>query len=111
MLTEKLGLNLSIVGDPIKGALIMFASFIKGRILPILPYLLTKTGLVPLQFALCIAIAISLTSSFLIDAQKAKLAKKNWVKGGIEISALGTGTALLGYGIGEELNNAYLLNY
>ena len=111
MLTEELGLNLSIVGNPIKGARIMFASFIIGGILPILPYLLSKTVLVPLQFALWIAIAISITSSFLIGAKKVKLAEKNWVKGGIEMSALGTGIALLGYGIGAELNNANLLNY
>ncbi len=48
---------------------------------------------------------------FLIGAKKAKLAKKNWVKGGIEMSALGTGIALLGNGIGAELDNANLLNY
>jgi len=111
MLTEELGLNLDIVGKPIKGALIMFASFIIGGILPILPYLLAKTGFVPLQFSLWIAIALSLTASFLIGAKKAKLAKKNWVKGGIEMSGLGTGIALLGYGIGAELNNANLLNF
>lgn len=111
MLTEELGLNLDIVGNPIKGALIMFASFIIGGILPILPYLLSKTGFVPLQFSLWIAIAISITSSFIIGAKKAKLAKKNWVKGGIEMSGLGTGIALLGYGVGAELDSANLLNY
>lgn len=111
MLTEELGLNLDIVGNPIKGALIMFASFIIGGVLPILPYLLSKTGFVPLQFSLWIAIAISITSSFIIGAKKAKLAKKNWVKGGIEMSGLGTGIALLGYGIGAELDSANLLNY
>ena len=58
MLTEELGLNLSIVGNPIKGARIMFASFIIGGILPILPYLLSKTVLVPLQFALWIAVQL-----------------------------------------------------
>ena len=88
----------------------MFGSFIIGGILPILPYLLSKTGFVRLQFALWIAIVISITSSFLIG-QKSKGSKKNWVKGGIEMSALGTGIALLGYGIGAELNNANLLNY
>ena len=111
MLTEELRLNLGIVGNPIKGALIMFGCFIIGGILPILPYLLSKTGFVRLQFALWVAIAISITSSFLIGAKKAKLAKKNRVKGGIEISALGTGIALLGYGIGAELDNTNLLNY
>jgi vacuolar iron transporter family protein len=111
MLTEELELNLDIVGNPIKGALIMFVSFIIGGVLPILPYLLSKTGFVPIQFSLWIAIAISITSSFLIGAKKANLAKKNWVKGGLEMSGLGTGIALLGYGIGAELNSAKLLNY
>lgn len=79
--------------------------------MPILPYLLSKAGLLPLQYSLWIAIAISLTASFLIGAKKAKLAKINWLKGGIEMSALGTGIALLGFGIGAELANANLLNY
>ena len=111
MLTEELELNLDIVGNPIKGAFIMFVSFIIGGVLPILPYLLSRTGFIPIQFSLWIAIAISLTSSFLIGAKKAKLAKKSWVKGGIEMSGLGTGIALLGYGIGAELYNANLLKY
>jgi VIT1/CCC1 family predicted Fe2+/Mn2+ transporter len=111
MLTEELGLNLDIVGNPIKGALIMFASFLIGGVLPILPYLLSKTGFIPIHFSLWIAIAISIASSFLIGAKKARLAKKNWVKGGIEMSGLGTGIALIGYGIGAELNSANLLNY
>ena len=111
MLTEELELNLDIVGNPIKGAFIMFVSFIIGGVLPILPYLLSRTGFIPIQFSLWIAIAISLTSSFLIGAKKAKLAKKNWVKGGIEMSGLGTGIALLGYGIGAELYSANLLKY
>ena len=111
MLTEELGLNLDIVGNPIRGAIIMFVSFIIGGILPILPYLLSRAGLLSIHYSLSIAIAISLTSSFLIGAKKAKLAKKNWVKGGTEMSALGTGIALLGYGIGAELVKANLLNY
>ncbi len=111
MLTEELGLNLEIIGKPIRGAIIMFISFIIGGILPILPYLLTKAGFVPLPISLWIAIGISISSSFLIGAVKSKLAKKNWIRGGIEMSGLGTGIALLGYGIGTELNNAHLLNF
>src|SRR5581483_6745097 len=60
MLTEELGLNLEILGNPLKGALVMFGSFLLGGILPILPY-----------FA--------------------------------EMAGLGTGIALVGYGIGAEL--------
>jgi len=72
---------------------------------------LSKTGFVPLPISLWTAIAISIISSFLIGAKKAKLAKKNWIMGGIEMSGLGTGIALLGYGIGAELHNANLLNF
>jgi vacuolar iron transporter family protein len=35
MLTEELGLNLEIIGSPIKGAIVMFISFLIGGILPI----------------------------------------------------------------------------
>jgi vacuolar iron transporter family protein len=52
---------------------------------------------------LSIALAISISSSFLI---KAKLVKKNWVKGGNEKSVLGVGMTLLRYEIGAVLNNA-----
>ena len=38
MLTEELGLNLDILGSPLKGALVMFVAFLLGGILPILPY-------------------------------------------------------------------------
>src|SRR6188768_3275977 len=42
MLTEELGLNLEIIGSPIKGAIVMFISFLIGGILPILPYFIVK---------------------------------------------------------------------
>jgi VIT1/CCC1 family predicted Fe2+/Mn2+ transporter len=110
MLTEELGLNLEIIGSPIKGAIVMFISFLMGGILPILPYFIVKLGLIPNFVALLIAISISLMSSFLIGAIKGKLAKKSWVKGGLEMSLLGTGIALVGYGIGSELGNIGITN-
>ena len=110
MLTEELGLNLEIIGSPIKGAIVMFISFLIGGILPIIPYFMVKLGLFPNFVALLIAISISLISSFLIGAIKGKLAKKSWVKGGLEMSLLGTGIALVGYGIGSELGNIGIIN-
>jgi VIT1/CCC1 family predicted Fe2+/Mn2+ transporter len=53
---------------------------------------------------------MSLTSSFIIGAIKSRMAKKSWVKGGIEMAVLGTGIALVGYGIGSELNKADIVN-
>lgn len=111
MLTEELGLNLEILGHPIKGALVMFTSFLIGGILPIIPYFIVKTGLFGNFTALLIAILISLTASFIIGAIKGRLAKKSWIKGGLEMSLLGTGIALLGYGIGSEMDNLGVVSF
>ena len=106
MLTEELGLNLEILGSPLKGALVMFGSFLLGGILPVMPYFAVGSGFFPLE----IAIGISLSSSFIIGALKARLAKKSWIRGGLEMAGLGTGIALVGYGIGAELANAGIIN-
>lgn len=98
MLTEELGLNLEIAGSPLKSAFTMFGAFLLGGILPIIPYFFIG-GLT----ALLIAISVSIASSFIVGAVKSRMAKKNWVKGGIEMAGLGTGIALVGYGIGAEL--------
>ena len=110
MLTEELGLNLDIIGSPLKGALVMFGAFLFGGILPILPYFVVKAGLISSVTALVIAIVMSIVSSFVVGASKAKLAKKNWIKGGIEMAGLGTGVALVGYGIGSELASTGIVN-
>ncbi|HEY6537177.1 MAG TPA: VIT1/CCC1 transporter family protein [Candidatus Nitrosocosmicus sp.] len=110
MLSEELGLNLEIIGSPIKGAIVMFISFLIGGILPIIPYFIVKIGLFSNFIALMIAISISLLFSFLIGAVKGKLARKSWIKGGLEMSLLGTGIALVGYGLGSEIGNTGLVN-
>jgi predicted membrane protein (TIGR00267 family) len=110
MITEELGLNLEILGNPLKGALIMFGSFLLGRILPILPYFVVKVGLISSTTAIIVAIMISIISSFIVGAIKARMAQMNIVKGGIEMAGLGTGIALVGYGIGAELARAGIVN-
>jgi VIT1/CCC1 family predicted Fe2+/Mn2+ transporter len=49
-------------------------------------------------------------SSFIVGALKARMAKKNWIKGGIEMAGLGTGIALVGYGLGAELAKTGIVN-
>jgi vacuolar iron transporter family protein len=110
MLTEELGVNLEIVGNPLRGALVMFGSFLVGGILPILPYFIVKAGIISSGTALASAIAFSLISSFTVGAIKSRIAKKNWLKGGLEMAGLGTGIALIGYGIGAELIKGGIVN-
>ena len=110
MLTEELRLNLDVIGNPLKGALVMFGSFLLGGILPILPYFVVKAGLISSVTAIVAAIVMSIASSFVVGALKAKLAKKNWIKGGIEMAGLGTGVALVGFGIGSELASTGVVN-
>jgi len=62
-------------------------------------------GYVPLL----VAIAISLSASFVIGAVKSKLANISIIRGGLEMAGLGTGIALIGYGIGSELANVGIL--
>ena len=105
MLTEELNLNLEIAGHPLKSALRMFGSFLVGGILPIIPFFFAS-GLTPLL----IAIGFSLTSSFIVGAIKSRMANISIIKGGIEMAGLGTGIALIGYGIGSELANLGIVN-
>jgi len=104
MLNEELNLNLEIAGHPIKSALIMFGSFLVGGILPIIPFFFAE-GLLPLF----VAIGISISTSFAVGAVKSKMANTNKIKGGIEMAGLGTGIALIGYGIGSELTSIGLI--
>ena len=105
MLTEELNLNLEIVGHPIKSALRMFGSFLIGGILPIIPFFFAE-GYTPLF----IAIGISLSTSFIVGAIKSRMAQTSIIKGGIEMAGLGTGIALIGFGIGSELANLGIVN-
>ena len=105
MLTEELNLNLEIVGHPIKSALRMFGAFLVGGILPIIPFFFGG-GLSPLF----VAIGISLTASFIVGAIKSRMANTSIIKGGIEMAGLGTGIALIGYGIGSELANIGIIS-
>jgi len=105
MLTEELKLNIEVLGSPIKSAFRMFGAFLIGGILPIIPFFFLS-GYLPLV----IAIGISLSTSFMVGAVKSRLAQTSIIKGGLEMAGLGTGIALVGFGIGTELANLGIID-
>src|SRR5574338_1211471 len=105
MLTEELKLNIEVVGNPLKSAFRMFGAFLIGGILPIIPFFFFS-GYTPI----IIAVGISLSTSFAVGAAKSRLAKTNIIKGGLEMAGLGTGIALVGFGIGKERTNIGIIS-
>jgi len=75
-----------------------------------MPYFAVKYEIIPSSIAILIAIGMSLTSSFIVGAIKSRMAKRSWIRGGIEMAVLGTGIALVGYGIGSELSKVGIVN-
>jgi len=105
MLNEELRLNVDVVGSPLKSALIMFVSFLVGGMLPIIPFFFGSG-----YSALLMAVGISITASFIVGAIKSRIAETGILKGGLEMAGLGTGVALIGFGIGSELANLGIIN-
>ncbi len=85
--------------NPSRIALVIGISAIIGSFVPLVPFLL-----MPVKSAIIGSIVLAVIVLFLLGAYKAKVTIGSWLHSGIELSAIGIGTAIISYIIGYALS-------
>ncbi len=89
--------------SPQKNGLIMGSAYIIGGMIPLTPYLLF-----PLSTAIVISISATLLGLFVVGALTTKYSKQRWWKAGLEMLLLAGLAALIGYIVGQVVDNFLL---
>ncbi len=90
---EELGVDPHDLASPRLAAASSFASFAVGALVPLLPYLLGFTSLLP-------AVGITLVALFLCGAVVAQVTVRPWWYGGFRQALMGAGSAAVTYAFG-----------
>ncbi|MFA7245170.1 MAG: VIT1/CCC1 transporter family protein [Candidatus Magasanikbacteria bacterium] len=85
-----------MVDYPIKKASVMFFSYLIGGAVPLTPYIL-----LPISEAIPVSIVFTLLGLFLLGIFTTKFTKRKWWKAGLEMTALASLAALIGYFVGQ----------
>ncbi len=95
MMREELGLSPIKTKDVILGSLIVGVSALVGSFIPLVPFffLSVKNGI-------GVSLAVSVLALFVVGVYKAKTTVGRPIRSGIELTIIGMGAALVGYGIG-----------
>jgi VIT1/CCC1 family predicted Fe2+/Mn2+ transporter len=91
-----LGLGSAELAHPIKAGLVMFASFVVGSAVPLLPYLLGLD-----RWALPVSWVASVLALLAVGVFKGALTRKPRVRSGVEFALVALGAAALGWGLGK----------
>ncbi len=96
---EELGVDPDNLPSPVVAAVSSFISFAIGALLPVLPYLLGATNLLP-------AVLVSLTALFACGAVVSSITTRTWWYGGSRQLILGGAAAGLTYVVGNLVGTA-----
>jgi len=99
MMKEELGLFEERFEKPIRVGLIMFAAFVAGGLVPLLPFLLLaapETGLLTSSI-------LTFASLFTVGVWKTTFTNKHWLPSGMEMVLVGILAAVIPYLIGDLL--------
>jgi predicted membrane protein (TIGR00267 family) len=94
---EELGLAPEEVGNPIKAGILTGISFALGALVPILPFAFEAVSSTD---ALGASIFGTVLTLFGVGAMRTIFSRKNWVRSGLEMTAIGTSAAVVTYVIG-----------
>ncbi|MBI2658288.1 VIT1/CCC1 transporter family protein [Candidatus Woesearchaeota archaeon] len=102
MMAEELRLFPEDYEKPVTSAIIVGLSAVVGSLVPVLPFFFldVSSGML---YALILSIAVL----FLVGSVKGKLTIGSWKKSGVEMAAVGTIAALVGYAVGSLLGVVY----
>jgi vacuolar iron transporter family protein len=97
---EELGIDPEDLPSPAVAAVSSFASFAVGALLPVLPFLLGATELLP-------SLLLALSGLFACGALVARVTARSWWFSGVRQLALGGAAAALTYGLGAVLGASF----
>jgi rubrerythrin/VIT1/CCC1 family predicted Fe2+/Mn2+ transporter len=92
----ELGLAPRRHGSPVRDAFVMAASFGGFSVIPLLPFTLRHV-----MTGLAVSAVVTLAALFAVGAIKARIAAVSPLRSGLEVVALGTASALIGFGLGR----------
>lgn len=92
---KELGISPEMITEPVKDAVAMGVSYIVGGMLPLIPYFFLSS-----TTAVITSIAIALTSLLGMGIAKARILRRNPLLSALEITAIGSVVATIGYFLG-----------
>jgi len=98
MMREELRLDEPETKNPLKSAVLVGFSALAGSLLPLLPFFFLSVSQ-----AIPVSIVVAALVLFAAGAIKAKLTVGTWWKSGVEMTLIGTLSAVIGYAVGAWL--------
>jgi vacuolar iron transporter family protein len=90
---------------PVKNGVAMGVAYIVGGFVPVLPYFAAGKTVTP---AIPVSIIITLVGLFMLGAITTRYSKRLWWKAGLEMLALASVAAFIGYAIGQVVEKFWL---
>lgn len=93
------------LGNPVRNGIAMMISYVIGGVIPLCTYLF-----LPVYEAIFPSIVVTLLGLFTLGVVTTRFTKRSWWKAGFEMLILGSMAALIGYAVGQAVDNLWLKN-